>query len=319
MPRVQWAFCTLALGALLTTSAAQQPATNAAAGSPEPGKTGTPANLDRDDSLKLGIGDLVETSVYGVPELSVKARIGSNGDIYLPLVDYVHVDGLTPEEAQKLIEKRLSDGGFVNNPHVTLIIDEYSSQTVSVLGQVMRPGPYSVMGEKRLYDVISAAGGLSDRAGKSVVITHRNAPSQPILVKLHEGLNLSPEDNVPIRPGDTIVVQRAGVVYVVGDVVRPSGFVMDNDRLSVLQALALAGGANKTAKLNSARILHQTQTGVVETPIALKKILYAKSADVSLQADDILFVPGSAGKAAAYRAADVMVQAGGLSLMAIRP
>jgi polysaccharide export outer membrane protein len=262
---------------------------------------------------------LIELSVYGVPELSIKARIGNNGDIYLPLVEYVHVDGLTQEEAQELIEKRLADGGFVNNPHVTLFVDDYSSQAVSVLGQVARPGPYQVLGERRLYDLISAAGGLTDRAGKTVIITHRDQPDKPIKVVLSEGLADTSESNVTIQPGDTVVIQRAGIVYIVGDVGHPTGVVMDNDHLTVLQAIALAGGTNKTAKLNGARILRHTQNGVVETPIQLKQILQAKKADQQLFADDILFVPGSSGKAAAYRAADVMLQAGTVSLVALRP
>jgi polysaccharide export outer membrane protein len=99
----------------------------------------------------------------------------------------------------------------------------------------------------------------------------------------------------------------------------PTGVIMDNDRMTVLQAIALAGGTNKTAKLNGAKILRHTANGVVETPIQLKQILQAKKADQSLFADDILFVPGSAGKAAAYRAVDVMLQAGTVSLVALHP
>jgi polysaccharide export outer membrane protein len=229
------------------------------------------------------------------------------------------VDGLTPEEAQKIIEKRLEDGGFVNNPHVTLLVDEYPSQTVSVLGQVAHPGPYQVLGEKRLYDLISAAGGLTDRAGKNVIITHRDQPDKPMKIVLSEGLADTAGSNVTIQPGDTVVIQRAGIVYIVGDVGHPTGVVMDNDHLTVLQAIALAGGTNKTAKLNGAKILRHTPNGVVETPIQLKQILQAKKADQVLLADDILFVPGSSGKAAAYRAADVLLQAGTVSLVALRP
>ncbi len=188
-----------------------------------------------------------------------------------------------------------------------------------MLGQVNKPGPYPIMGERRLYDVISAAGGLTEKAGKTVTITHRHKPDQPVKVTLADGLAQTSTSNVIVQPGDTVVVQRAGIVYVVGDVARPSGFLMDNDHLTVLQAIALAGGTNKTAKLNAARILHQTPQGVVDTPIQLKKILQAKLSDVPLGADDILFVPGSAGKTLAYRAADVVLQAGTLSLVAVRP
>ena len=276
-------------------------------------------NQGSSSTLRLGAGDLLEISVYNVPELSTKARVSSNGDVYLPLIDYVHVGDLSLEEAQAVVEKRLSDGGFVKNPHVTIFLNEYASQSVTVLGQVTRPGAYPILGDKRLYDIISAAGGLTDKARKTVSISHRDKPDQPVKVTLAEGLAQTPESNVVIEPGDTIVVQRAGIVYVVGDVARPAGFLMDSDHLTVLQAVALAGGTNKTAKLNGAKIIRKTSEGMVETPVHLKKILQSKGPDMPLRADDILFVPNSAGKSAAYRAADVVVQAGTLSLVAIKP
>lgn len=321
MPRMRPAWstllsCCLALASVLNTESFAQTARSET-------EVSAPHSTDPEGNdqgfIRLGVGDLLEISVYGVPELSTKARVGSNGSIYLPLIDYVHVGGLTPEQAQGLIEKRLADGNFVNDPHVSVVVSEYPSQAVSVLGQVARPGTYPLVGERRLYDLISAAGGLAERAGKTVIITHRDKPDQPVKVTLGNLLSNPAKDNVIVQPGDTVVVQRAGVVYVVGDVARPSGLLMENDHLTVLQALALAGGANKTAKLNGTKILHQTQTGVVETPIPLKNILRAKQSDVPLHADDILFIPGSAGKAAAYRAADVLMQAGGLSLMTLRP
>src|SRR5207302_6667167 len=265
-------------------------------------------NQGSSSTLRLGAGDLLEISVYNVPELSTKARVSSNGDVYLPLIDYVHVGDLSLEEAQAVVEKRLSDGGFVKNPHVTIFLNEYASQSVTVLGQVTRPGAYPILGDKRLYDIISAAGGLTDKAGKTVSISHRDKPDQPVKVTLAEGLAQTPESNVVIEPGDTIVVQRAGIVYVVGDVARPAGFLMDSDHLTVLQAVALAGGTNKTAKLNGAKIIRKTSEGMVETPVHLKKILQSKGPDMPLRADDILFVPNSAGKSAAYRAADVVVR-----------
>jgi polysaccharide biosynthesis/export protein len=268
--------------------------------------------------MRLGVGDLLEVNVYGVPELSTKARVSNSGDVYLPLISYVHVADLSAEEAQALIEKRLSDGGFLKNPHVSLFIDEYSSQAITVLGEVAKPGPYPIMGERRLYDLISAAGGLTEKAGRTVTISHRTTPDQPVTVRLGEGLAQTSESNVPVKPGDTIVVQRAGIVYVVGDVGKPSGFLMDNDSLTVLKAIALAGGTNRTAKLNGAKIIRKTPEGMQETAIPLKNILQAKAADVPMRADDILFVPGSAGKAAAYRGVEAVLQAAtALSIVAV--
>lgn len=260
-------------------------------------------------SLKLESGDLVEVGVYNVPELTTKARVSSKGEIYLPLIDYVHVADLTAEEAEGLIQKRLADGGFVKNPHVTLFVDQYASQGASVLGEVAKPGVYPVPGQQRLFDVISAAGGFTEKAGRSIQVTHRDLPDQPITVPLSRNVTDNPESNIPILPGDTVIVRKADLVYVVGDVGRPSGFLMDSGHLTVLQAIAMAGGTTRTANLGGTRIIHRGTGTPSETPVELKKILRAKAPDITMQADDILFVPTSAAKVFAGRAVDVAVQA----------
>jgi polysaccharide biosynthesis/export protein len=270
--------------------------------------------------LRLGPGDLVEVSVYNVSELSTKARVSGEGNLYLPLVDYVHVGGLTADQAQALIQRKLSDGGFVKNPHVSLLVQEYASQGASVLGEVARPGIYPVLGEQRLFDVISAAGGFTEKAGQSVTVTHRNQPDKPVMVPLARNATDSPQGNIPVFPGDTIVVRKGDVVYVVGEVGRPSGFLMDGGHLTVLQAIALAGGTTRIAKLSGARILRKGPAGITETTVELKRILEAKSPDVAMQADDILFVPTSAAKAAAGRTLDAVMQtATALSIVAVHP
>jgi polysaccharide export outer membrane protein len=260
-------------------------------------------------SLRLEAGDLVEVGVYNVSELTTKARISSQGEIYLPLIDYVHVAGLTAEEAEGLIQKRLSDGGFVKNPHVTLFVDQYASQGASVLGEVARPGVYPVPGQQQLFDLISAAGGFTEKAGRSITITHRGQTDKPITVPLSRNVSDNPESNIPILPGDTIIVRKADLVYVVGDVGRPSGFLMDSGHLTVLQAIAMAGGTTRTANLGGARIIRKGPDGITETSVELKKILRAKAPDVTMQADDILFVPTSAAKAIAGRTFEAAMQA----------
>jgi polysaccharide export outer membrane protein len=271
-----------------------------------------------DSSLRIGAGDLLEFSVYNVPDLSTKTRISSSGDAYLPLIDYVHVGGLTVEEAQAVVEKKLSDGGFLKDPHVTLFVDQFASQGVSLMGEVTRPGVYPVLGQQRLFDVISAAGGLTDKAGRSITITHRNQQDKPAVVQLARNIADSPENNIQVYPGDTIIVRKADIVYVVGDVSRPSGFLMDRGGLTVLQAIALAGGTTQTAKLNGVQIIRKTEAGMSGTPVELKKILRAKAPDVTMQADDILFVPSSLGKIIAKRTADAAVtMATAVSIVAV--
>lgn len=261
-----------------------------------------------DPSLQLGVGDLVELTVYDVPEMTTKTRISSTGDIYCPLIGATHVAGLTAEEASKLIEKRLS--AYLKNPYVSLFVAEYATEGASVLGEVTKPGVYPVLGDQHLFDLISASGGLTEKAGHSITVTHRSDPDNPVVVPLARNLSDHPESNIRVFPRDTIIVRKADIVYVVGDVGRPSGLVMDSSGLTVLKAVALAGGTTRTAKLSGAKILRKTPGGgMVETPVELKKILQAKAPDLSLQADDILVVPSSAGKILAGRTLEAAMQA----------
>jgi len=288
---------------------------------PAPAQTeSVPSPVEGSSSPKLGIGDLLDVSVYNVPELSTKSRLGTNGDVYLPLIDYVHLAGLTVEEAQALIEKRLSDGGFVKNPHVSMNVDQSVSQGISLLGEVARPGVYPVIGEPRLLDVVSAAGGFTPSAGQSITVTHRNQSDKPVTVPLSRKLRDNPVSNIPVSPGDTILVHKADVVYVVGEVGRPSGFLMDSDSLTVLKAVALAGGTTRIAKLNGSKIIRKGPNGMTEIPVELKKMLQAKAVDMPMKADDILFVPSSTRKVLMARTADVATQAAAaVTIYAIAP
>jgi polysaccharide biosynthesis/export protein len=292
---------------------------NAYSAKPSEGATADIPNREN-SSLRLGAGDLLEISVYNVPELSTKARVGNAGDIYLPLIDYVHVTDLTVEEAQALIEKRLVDGGFVRSAHVTIFLDESASQGVTVLGEVAKPGIYPAIGDRKLFDMISAAGGFTPSAGRKVSIIRLHSQNAPITVTLPRNLADDLQDDIEILPGDTITVPRAPIIYVVGDVGHPAGLLIDNGSLTVLQALALAGGPNHTAKLGSVRIIRKGPSGMMETHVPLKKMLEAKSPDVALQADDILFVPLSGARVAAAQGVSAAISAAtGLAIIAVHP
>jgi polysaccharide biosynthesis/export protein len=297
------------------THTAKPSSTDPSASSADPLSVG----IETSPSFKLGPGDLVEVGVYNVPELSTKARIGNSGDVYLPLIDYVHLADLTVEEAQTLVQKRLEDGGFVRSPHVTIFIDESASQGVTILGEVARPGIYPALGDRKLYDLISAAGGFAPAAGRRVSII-RHSQAEPITVNLPRNLAEDLQDNIEILPGDTITVPRAPIIYVVGDVGHPTGLLIDNGSLTVLQALALAGGTNHTAKMGGTCIIRKGPTGMTETRVPLKKMLEAKAPDITLQGDDILFVPLSGVRVAAGRGFEAaMGAATGLAVIAAHP
>jgi polysaccharide export outer membrane protein len=271
-----------------------------------------------DSAVRLGAGDLIEISVYNVPELNTKLRVSTTGEINLPLVDYVHVAGLTIDEAEAVIERRLDRGGFVKSPHVQIFVQEYNSAGASVLGEVTKPGVYPILGDQKLFSLISIAGGLTDRAGKSVTVTHRDQP--PVTVPISRNIEDHPESNITVLPGDMVTIRRADIVYVVGEVNRPSGFLMDSGHISVLQAIALAGGTNSTAKLNAARIVRKGPSGLIIVAVQLKKLMEAKISDLPMEAEDILFVPTSARKLIQAHTAQAVVQmATAAGIVAIRP
>jgi polysaccharide export outer membrane protein len=276
---------------------------------PQP-KSGAARATSSSPELLIGSGDLIEISLYGVPDFKTDVRVGSNGEISLPMLGSVTVGGLSVDDASKLIEHKLREKGLFNDPHVTVFEKEYATQGISVLGEVQKPGIYPLLGSRNLYDAISAAGGTTPKAGSYVLLTHRNDPQHSVRVPLATGTPDSMKDNVTVQPGDTIVVSKAGIVYVVGDVRQPGGFAMENGKnITVLQAIALAQGIGPNAALNRAKLVRKTSDGPQEVPLALKKIMAAKAPDPQLQADDILVVPDSAGKSAFKRTAEAALQA----------
>lgn len=262
-------------------------------------------------NLMIGKGDLIVVSVEGAPDFSNKeVRVNPNGDISLPMVGLVPVAGLTIEQAQERVAKKLEQGGYFNAPQVTIFEKEYATQGISVLGEVQKPGIYPLFGPHSILDAISAAGGTTPKAGNTALLTRRGQPSQVQTVPLDFKKEQMGQSNVAVYPGDTVVVSKAGIVYVVGDVKQPSGFVMENAHLTVLQAIAMAQGANPTASLSHAKLIRKTTEGAPqEIPIALNKIMSAKAPDLPLQADDIVFVPNSAAKSVARRGLEAIVQA----------
>src|SRR5229473_4377351 len=279
----------------------QQVPAQASASTPQAAPVAARSNGNPADLL-IGDGDLLEVSLYGMPDFKTDVRVNSGGEISLPMLGAVAVAGLSVEQAQTLIERKLSQKSLFNDPHVTVFEKEYATQGISVLGEVQRPGIYPLLGSRKLYDAISAAGGTTPKAGRYVLITRRNDPQHSVRVPLLTGAPESMENNVTVEPGDTILVSKAGVVYVVGDVHQPGGFVMENGNdITVLKAIALAQGTNPNAALNATRLIRKTPEGPQDVPLSLKKIMAAQAPDIQLQADDVVFVPGSAAKSATKR------------------
>jgi polysaccharide biosynthesis/export protein len=270
--------------------------------------------------LVIGGGDLLKVSVLGAVESDQEVRVDPDGNASLNFLGSVHLAGLTASQAESLIATKLENGGFYTHPQVTVFAKEYATQGVSVLGEVQKPGVYPLLGSRRLFDVLSMAGGTSPKAGRIVSITRRDNPGSPHSVLLSNDANESAKSNIEVFAGDTVVVSRAGVVYVVGAVNKPSGVIMDNgSEMTVLQAIAMAEGTNSTAKLNKAKLIRRTPGGPQEMPLPLQDMLSSKAPDVHLQAEDIIFVPNSAAKSAGKRTLEAIIQsATGLAIYGAR-
>ena len=270
-----------------------------AMGSSQDGRAGT-SQRPAPASLQISIGDLLEISVFDTPEMSSRLRVNNHGDILLPLAGDLHVQGMTAPQAAQAIAHRFVEAQLLLAPQVTVFISEYATQGVTMAGEIRSPGVYPLLGPRTLLDMVTMAGGLGESASKTISIVHRSDPSKVVTVRMNVSVQ-TPEtfaaESYPIQPGDTIFVARSGVMYVVGDLKAPGGFQVEhNERLTLLDAVALAGGPTATSKLWDARLIRKGENGREEIQVDLKKILYGSGPDILLQDGDILFVPISQRK-----------------------
>jgi polysaccharide export outer membrane protein len=254
----------------------------------------------------LGAGDLLEITVFDTPELTQRMRVDDRGDILLALIGEIHVQGMSPDELQRMVRQKLIDGHFVKNPQVSVFVAEYAGQMAYLTGEVNRPGAYPLLRAHRLADLISVAGGLSASSGNDVTIRREGSASSSIHVDLSD--KDEERSNPEIKPGDDITVGKTGIVYVLGDVTRPGGFLIDRrSTLSVMQAIALAEGTTQSASITKVQVI-RTENGVrKEIPLNLKTMLKSQSSDMLVQANDVIFVPGSMTRGIGRRSIDAIL------------
>ncbi|WP_433964847.1 polysaccharide biosynthesis/export family protein [Tunturiibacter gelidiferens] len=249
--------------------------------------------------LQLAPGFLLSMEVYDAPELSTDVRIDTHGDITLPMVGSIHVAGQTMTQAAAAIEARLKDGKILNNPQVNLNVSQYAGSNVSVLGEVHNPGRIELLAPHSLEDIIALAGGETQLAGNSIEIRHPEGVSpQKEMVHYSRSSDDMTLVDTKVRPGDTVTVRRAGIVYVLGGVNRPGGYIMqEGGELSLTQALSLAYGTTINAAVSSMRLIRKLPDGrVQETPLAYRDIEKGKIPPPRLQAEDLIYVPISKTK-----------------------
>jgi polysaccharide export outer membrane protein len=276
----------------------------------------------------LGPEDQITIRVLDAEEIDNKVvRLDFSGFIRLPMVGRIRAGGLTIDQLETELVRELTK--YIREPQVAVSVTEFRSQPVSVLGAVKNPGVHQVQGRKTLMEMIALAGGIDPEAGHSIKITRRKefgaiplksavadetgeyTVADVDLASILEARN--PAENIEIKPNDVISVPRGQLVYVMGQVKMPGGFVLrQQETLSALQALALAQGLGTAAKPQDARILRTVEGAPQRTEIFvdLRKILQGKSSDVPLLPNDVLFIPNNVPKSAMLRGLETAIQIG---------
>ncbi len=270
-------------------------------------------------ALPISPGDFILVSEVHAPELRSEVRVGSDGFVDLPLAGPVKVVGLTEREAAHAIESSLLTLGQLLHPQVTVLVTHAVGQDVSVLGEVTRPGVYAYTVHHRLLDLLSAASGLGPNSGRLVMVTHRTDPHRPKPYVLDPaGSDIKTEHNPELEPGDTVEVSRAGLVYVIGDVIRPGGFPVDPVQgLTVVQALSLAWGASPNAAAGKAILIRDQPGGRTLTTLNLRRMIRGQDPDQPVRDRDILFIPDSTARNLVNKGLEAAIQSAiGVSIYA---
>jgi polysaccharide export outer membrane protein len=283
-------------------------ATANVAGMPSAGATA--GSLGAPMPAPIAPGDLIDISEYHTPEFHTATRVAAAGTVTLPMINEVQVGGMDEKAAAHAIESALAAKGMLLHPLVFVMVTAYAGQDVSVLGEVTHPGVYPFTYHHRLLDLISAASGLSPNAGRLVNVFHANdsKTAHPIVLD-PSGTDTAADHNPELSPGDTVQVSRAGLVYVVGDVIRPGGFAVDPTQgLTVVQALTLAWGPSQNAATGNAVLIREQKGGRTLTRLNLNRMLHGQDPDQPILDRDILYIPDSEAKYLWNRTLEAAIQ-----------
>lgn len=256
----------------------------------------------------IGPGDVMTITIGDSPEMSGKYRVSDSGDIALPLLpEPVKAEGLTPLGLSKAIATALKKADLLRDPMVNVFVEEFHSRNVTVLGAVAKPSVYPLDRPTTLLEVISLAGGPTATAGNTVTVVRPSDGSDTKgpsatektltvdLAKLMEGKD--PSLNILVQAGDSVSVSAAPIVYVVGAVTRPGGFVLPDPKsgMTILQAIAMAQGLTRIAAPKRSLIVRRPEEGgkSENIPVNIAQLMNGKFQDAKLHPNDILFIPES--------------------------
>ncbi len=263
---------------------------------------------------KIGPEDLLEISVFEDEKLNKMVRVSSQGNISLPLLGILRVKGLTANELEKEIRDLLAEKYF-QDPHVSVFIKEFRNQRISVIGVVEKPGVYDVTGQKTVLDMLAMAGGLKNDAGQLLFLIRPPIPEEETFKEKKDSDDQVPktfvidlEDllvkgditlNLPLIHGDVINIPVSGKIFVGGEVMNPGGFPLQGKKVSISQAITLAGGLKYEAKGSETKIFRCSKQSTEKEILSVDvyAIQKGESEDTYLKENDVIIVPKSGGKA----------------------
>ena len=285
---------------------------------------------------RVGPGDVLDIVVFEVEELSRPAVVTPEGTISLPLIGELPVRGQTTLEIEAGLKQQYGTR-YLRDPQISVSVKDFRSQPVSVVGAVKEPGVYQLQGERRLVEVLAMAGGFTEEVGETVSISRggvsagdavnvradvlgaaagrldMTASRDETVVSVRELLTARAggQANPVIEPQDVIRVSKAGIVYVMGAVEKPGGFVIkDQERMTVLRAVSLASGFGRHSSPQKSRVIRQGSEGKSEIPVRIKDVIEGREPDLELEANDILYIPDSRAKNVLSRSVEAMIQVG---------
>jgi polysaccharide export outer membrane protein len=250
-------------------------------------------------------------------EISQDVRVEASGDVHLALLGDVKAANTQPDTLARKLEADLKSRGLITAPHVTVAIKEFTTQGVTIEGEVQKPGLYPVYSARNIVDVLALAGGVTANADAEISIQRHGTDTREVVDLPQTNANRVISSDVRVYPGDTVIVPRAGLAYVMGNVTRPGGYIMrDDGKMTVLEAISEAQGLSRDASDSHVILLRKTADGTQITPIQLKAMMRGKVPDVPLQTGDIVFVPSSGLKSFGTNTAGIFASISGAALYA---
>jgi polysaccharide export outer membrane protein len=253
------------------------------------------SSLAQKETLLIGPGDTLHIQVYDTPEMEQRVRVTDAGEIPLSFLGNVKVGNMIPGQASKEIEQRLIASAIMLHPQVTVRVDLYATQNVTVMGQVIKPGAYETDTRRKMVEVLALAGGLTDVADRHITVERKGDSNHKFEYYYSNIAGTALDDDPMVYPGDTVIVPKVAVVYVLGDVLKPGGYPVNtnNSKMTVLEAISLAGSANHTAAVGDSKLIRRTSNGVEEIDLHVNAIQKGKQPDIALTPDDVVYVPFS--------------------------